>query len=38
MPAVACGNLQVAYNKALKAVQEYNRLPPSASAPKDADQ
>ncbi|PNH03303.1 hypothetical protein TSOC_010646 [Tetrabaena socialis] len=33
----AANNRVVAYNKALKAVQEYNRLPPSPSAPaKDA--
>ncbi|GLC34563.1 hypothetical protein PLESTB_001247900 [Pleodorina starrii] len=31
----AANNRVVAYNKALKAVQEYNRLPPSASAPRE---
>ncbi|GLI64112.1 hypothetical protein VaNZ11_007287 [Volvox africanus] len=31
----AANNRVVAYNKALKAVQDYNRLPPSASAPKE---
>ncbi|EFJ52450.1 hypothetical protein VOLCADRAFT_102948 [Volvox carteri f. nagariensis] len=32
----AANNRVVAYNKALKAVQEYNRLPPSASTAKEA--